>query len=129
MNLTNSYQCFNDLKKTWIEENQMPDSPTSVTSEEKCCKKQMKILEAAKILREDFGSLLSKQQHNMDCHQVMTKDEVSSHYKNILYDRLKYLSKAHKKLKKNQVIRKNQHILLGIKTKKKGSIVLQSDQE
>jgi len=42
------------------------------------------------------------------------------HYKNILYDRLKYLSKAHKKLKKNQVIRKNQHMLLGMTSKKKG---------
>ena len=60
MNLTNSFQCFNDLKKTWIEENSMPDSPTSMTSEEKCCKQQMKIFQAAKILREDFGSLLSK---------------------------------------------------------------------
>ena len=58
----------------------------------------------------------------------MTKDEVSSHYKNILYDRLKYLSKAHKKLKKNQVIRKNQHILKGLTNKKRGAEVkLESD--
>jgi hypothetical protein len=52
----------------------------------------------------------------------MTKDEVAEHYKNILYDRLKYLSRAHKKLKKNLVIRKNQHILVSISDKKRNQI-------
>ena len=119
MNLTNSFQIFNDVKKHWIDQQEDFDSPTSLTSEERYCSQQMKLMKAVKLLKHDFNCLINKQHNKMCTHHMMAKDEVSEHYKNLLYDRLKYLSRAHKKLKKNQVIRKNQHILKGLSSKKK----------